>query len=359
MPEFDKDSKTEQATSKKLGKARDKGQVVHSKEVDTVAILFFGTVILYFIGPWMMKRIMMTSSSYFKRCASIEVSRASVQQLTGSAIMDFVVICAPFVLLCAVVGVIVNLAQVKFLWTTEPLKWKLSSIQPKLSKINFFKKDNLLTLCTSVGKLFIIAPIAAATIYAERMQFVQLMDMNSVMLYKFVAMLAFKIVMRVCIAMVFLAAADYFYQKWKHADNLKMTKQEVKDERKDAEGDPKVKSKQKQNMMQFMYHRMMAAVPKADVVVTNPTHYAVALKYDSSKMKAPKVVAKGARLVAKRIKELAKENKVPVIENKPLAQALFKSVKVGQEIPAVFYKAVAELLAFIYRVSGKIKPVKG
>ena len=349
----DKESRTEQATSKKRGKAREQGQVARSTEVDTVAMLFFGIIALYFISPWMLRRLMISASWFFREFPGIEISPGSIRQLSGNAIFLFLIITAPIVLIFALIGVTSNIAQIGFMWTTKPLKWKLQAIKPKFSKINIFSKNKLVDLGSTFGKLAIIGPIAALTIYKQRDQFIPLMDKTVYEILRFTSFTAFMIVLKVCAAMIFLAALDFAYRKWKHEDDIKMSKQEIKDERKDMEGDPKVKSQQRRAMLEFTYQRMMAAVPTADVVVTNPTHYAIAIKYDPEKMKAPKVVAKGARLVAQRIKELAKENRVPIVENKPLAQALYKSVKIGQMIPAQFYKAVAEVLAYIYRLNKK------
>ena len=173
-------------------------------------------------------------------------------------------------------------------------------------------------------------------------------------LWNFTAEVAFKIIFYVFLAMLVLSALDYLYQRWQYEESLKMTKQEVTDEHKQSEGDPKVKARIRSLQRQTAYHRMMAEVPKADVVITNPTHLAIALRFKSDEMPAPRVVAKGAGYIAERIRETAREHNVPIVENKPLAQTLFKMTELGDYIPVDLYRAVAEVLAYVYRLKGKV-----
>jgi len=172
-------------------------------------------------------------------------------------------------------------------------------------------------------------------------------------IWEFTHTAAFRIIFYVCLAMIVLAVLDYGYQRWQHEKALRMTKQEVKDERKQSEGDPQVKSRIRSLQRQAAYRRMMAEVPKADVVITNPTHLAIALRFDPAEMAAPRVVAKGADLLAERIRDIARANGVPLVENKPLAQALYKMAEPGDTIPVDLYRAVAEVLAYVYRLKGK------
>ena len=243
--------------------------------------------------------------------------------------------------------------QIGWLWTFKPLAPKWSQIKPKLSKLNPLKKDKIIDLFISIGKLLVIGSIVFYTIKGELFNFIPYVDKPLYYTWVFIMKLVFKVVVRVSIILIFLAVADYFKVWWKHEEEIKMTKDEVKQERKDIEGDPAIKSWQKSQRFKQFREFMMAKVPEADVVITNPIHYAVAVKYDELSMNAPQVVAKGMRKMAEKIKEIAKEHDIPIVENKPLAQALYNDVEVGQEIPATFYKTVAEVLAYVYKLKNK------
>jgi len=204
----------------------------------------------------------------------------------------------------------------------------------------------------SIMKLLIIGGISYGLIKAEMKGFPPLMQQGVGEIFLFIAQVAFKILFFVCLALIILALLDYIYQRWQFEQSIKMTKQEVKDEHKQVEGDPKVKSRIRKAQLEMAARRMMEAVPEADVVITNPVHLAVALKFEASEMVAPTVIAKGAGHIAERIKEIASEHQVPIVEDKPLAQTLFKMVEIGEFIPAELYRAVAEILAYVYRLKG-------
>jgi flagellar biosynthetic protein FlhB len=210
----------------------------------------------------------------------------------------------------------------------------------------------LVELVKNIVKLIIIGGVAWLVIRGEMQQFPALIHQEVGQILLFICKVAFKIILYVGLVLIILAALDYFYQRWQFEEDLKMTKQEVKDERKQTEGDPKVKSKIRSIQMEMAMRRMMEAVPEADVVITNPTHLAIAIKFDAQSMAAPIILAKGAGYVAEQIKEIAKENSVPMVEDKPLAQTLYKMVEVGDFIPVELYRAVAEILAYVYRLKG-------
>jgi flagellar biosynthesis protein FlhB len=355
MPDEYKEDKTEKATPKKRNKARSEGSVAQSQEVGTVAILTCGTLGIYFFGSSIVRYLMRTMLHFFSESASADVNPAWLSYTLSHIISGTLLTLAPFLLILILTTFAVSYLQIGFLLTAKGMKPKLSAIKPSLKKLNFFSKEKLITLGISIGKLTVIGLVTYMTIKKELPGFIPLMDQTVGHLWLFICKLAFRIIMKACMIMVLLAIIDYIYKRWKYEDDMKMTKQEVKDERKMQEGNPEVKGAIRGKQREFAMQRMMTDVPAADVVITNPTTYAVAVKYNPEGMAAPKVVAKGARLVADRIKEIARMHDIPIIENKPLAQALFKVVDVGYFIPLSFYKAVAEILAHVYRLKGKSK----
>jgi len=254
----------------------------------------------------------------------------------------------PLLLAIFSIALLVNYFQVGFVLSTD-------SIQPKLSKINpisgfqrLFSIRSLVELTKNVFKIFVVAFLVYITIKGEIENFIPLSDQSVGEILVYIGRLAFKIVFRTCLLLIILAIFDYLYQRWEFEKNLKMSKQEVKDELKQTEGDPIIKARIKRLQREAARKRMMASVPKADVVITNPTYLAVAIHYDQSKMSAPKVVAKGRGHIAEKIRKIATENKVAIVEDKPMAQILYKMVNVDEVIPTNLYKAVAEVLAFVY-----------
>jgi flagellar biosynthetic protein FlhB len=258
----------------------------------------------------------------------------------------------PFFVPILIAGIAGNVGQVGFEMHSEPLRPKLNKINPVAGLKKFVSVRSLVELAKSIMKLLIIGGISYGLIKAEMRGFPLLMQQGVGEILLFIAQVAFKILFFVCLALIILASLDYIYQRWQFEQSIKMTKQEVKDERKQVEGDPKVKSRIRKAQLELAAHRMMEAVPEADVVITNPVHLAVALKFEASEMMAPTVIAKGAGHIAERIKEIANAHQVPVIEDKPLAQTLFKIVEIGEFIPVELYRAVAEILAYVYRLRG-------
>jgi flagellar biosynthetic protein FlhB len=252
-------------------------------------------------------------------------------------------------------GIAINLMQVGFLFTTKPLGVKFSKINPINGFKRMFSTRTLVDLFKSLLKITVVGLIAY-TDYRNLMDaFPTYMGRDVYITFIHIMRTAFLMALKMCIAMVFIAAADFLYQWWKYEKDLRMTKQEVKDEHKMMEGDPQIKSKIRQKQRQMSAMRMMSKVPGADVVITNPTHYAVALKYEESMGSAPIVVAKGQDYIARKIKEIALEHNIEVVENPPLAQSLFALCEVDDEIPADLYQAVADILVFVYRQKGKVR----
>jgi flagellar biosynthetic protein FlhB len=261
----------------------------------------------------------------------------------------------PLLAVAMVAGIAINLIQVGTLFTTKPLMPKFDKLNP----INGFKElispKKLVELAKNLAKIIIVGLVAYNDYMAMLDSFAAYIGLDVEASFINILQDAFMMALRMCIAMVFISAADFFYQWWKYEKDLKMTKQEVKDEHKNTEGDPKIKSKIRQKQMQMSAMRMMSQVPEADVVITNPTHFAVALGYDDKKFGAPKVLAKGQDYIARKIRETAMEHDVHIVENPPLAQALFKACDVDEEIPSDLYQAVADILVFVYRQKGKLR----
>ena len=347
------DEKTEQPTPKKREDSRKKGQVARSQELNSVFIILTGVMGLMFFDAHLLSGF--TDAFHYNiGQIDIDLTVTKFYELfiaNGKALISLI---APIILLLGLVGILINIAQVGIGISPEAMK-------PKFDKLNIFQglkrlfsMKTLFNLIRDTIKIAIIAYIAYLTYKCEMVNYIPLADQELGQIMSFMAQISIKIVLRAAGVLLLLSILDYAYQKYDFEKGLKMTKQEVKDELKQHEGDPMIKMRIRRIQREMAHARMLQEVENADVVVTNPTHIAVALKYDADIMPAPTLVAKGQRLIAERIKEIAKNAGVPIIENKPLAQALFKSVEVGMAIPAKLFKAVAEVLAYVYKLKGKI-----
>ena len=354
MPdESNQEEKTEQPTPRKREDARKKGQVARSQELNSIFIIFMGLLALIIFSGQIYSSL---ASVFFYNVSkiSIELNSTSIYNLllaNGSAIVK---ILAPIMILLGVTGLVVNLAQVGLAFSPE-------SIKPQFNKFNIakglkrlFSTRTLFSLVRDVTKVIIIGYITYATFRGEMNNYIPLADQGIGQIFIFAAHVAIKILLRASAALFVLAILDYAYQRYDFEKNLKMTKQEIKDELKKYEGDPLIKMRIRRVQREMARARMLHEVRKADVVVTNPTHIAVALKYDADTMSAPTLVAKGERLMAEKIKEIAEMAGIPIVENKPLARALFEAVEIGMTVPAKLYRAVAEVLAYVYKLKGKI-----
>ena len=354
MAQGDFQEKTERATPKKREDARKRGNVAKSREMSSLGILVVGLSTLCLFGAFMYGNTTLVMQKSFAMIANPVIELAGVNELSGHLILSFFTIVLPLMTAVFLIAVISNVAQVGFLISWEALK-------PKFDKFDIIKglgrlvsKQSLMELFKSIAKLVMIGGVAILTVKGEMEGIKELGQLEVSGIGLCILKLILKIFFRVCIAMVFLAALDFAFQKWQFEEKLKMTKQEVKEEHKQREGDPLIKSRIRKVQMEVARKRMMQEVPEADVVVTNPVHLAVALKYDRALMNAPHVIAKGAELVAEKIKTLAREHNVPVVENKALAQSLYRAVDVGDEVPMDFYQTVAEVLAYVYKLKGKV-----
>ncbi len=351
--------KTEPATEKKKNDARDEGQVAKSKEIENAFSLMAAFVILRVYATVIAERLLGMFRlvyddipEYIKNYEG-RVNEVSIITLITEAFSQVLIIILPVMLVSFIVSFVCDVAQVKWHPTAKPLQPKGSKLNPINGFKKIFSKTALVELLKSILKIVIIAWVAYSYLRKNVTGFFLLYDMSLNSGIANTCNILINMGIRISIAYLIIALLDYAYQKWKYNDDLKMTKQEVKDEYKQQEGDPQIKGKIRQRMMQASRRRMMQELPKADVVITNPTHYAVALLYDADKYDAPVVVAKGADYLAQKIKEVAKENDIEIVENKPLARMLYANVEIGEMVPAELYQSVAEVLAFVYHLKGK------
>ena len=347
--------RTEPATPKRRKKAREEGQVARSIELTNAAIFLaiIGNMLLF--GNFTFRHLFDIIQEYFSNWILMDLNPTNSYFLLQLTMRKFLLIIAPWLIITCLVGLAINFFQVGWMLTWKPVIPKFSKINPIKGFSRFFSKDMLISLGKSLVKIIIVAIILYFTIKNDYPKIVMLMDKSPYDILLYISKITLKIFLKIFLLfLVPLGILDFIYQKHEYEENLKMTKEEVKDEMRQAEGDPEVKKKIRSKQLEIARRRMMREVPKADVIITNPTHLAIALQYDRLTMPAPKVIAKGAGLIAERIKEIARENDIPIVENKPLAQTLYKIVELGDFIPENLYKAVAEVLAYVYRLKGKI-----
>jgi len=347
--------KTEKATPKKRKDAREKGQVFKSFEFSSAVTLLVLFIALRLAFPHMIAQF---KSAYIRfldiRPPFDQIYSAGGLQMMGLDVLIMLgVIAAPISVFALVLGLAINYWQVGFLFTGDTLVPKLSRINPIEGFKRMFSLRTLTELLKSTLKVIIVAVIAYQEYMTVTRNLPGLLDLNVSQGAAFIGNSIYNLSIRIGVGLLILAILDYIYQWWEYEKSLRMSKQEIKDEYKQMEGDPQIRSKIKEKQRQMGLRRMMQQVPNADVVVTNPTHYAVALRYEPSLSNAPVVVAKGLNLVALRIKEIAQKSMVTIVENPPLAQVLYSSSEVGQSIPADLFHAVAEVLAYVYSIKGK------
>lgn len=355
MPDRNYQDRTEPATPKRREEARKKGQIAQSREISSVLVLLSALGVFFFSGLHIFQGLSDLMRGVFQNIATLRLQEGSISVFLFEILLQIFIILMPLMLAVVVAGIAANLLQVGFLFTLEPLTPKLSKLNPFSGIKRLLSLRSLAELSKSLLKVVVVGGIAFLMVKGELESIPSLMHMAVGETLSFFGRVSFKIGLYTCLTLIVLALLDYAFQRWQHEKSLRMTKQEVKDELKQREGDPAVKARIRGVQRDMAQRRMMESVPKADVVITNPTHLAIALKYDAEKMMAPKVTAKGAGFIAERIRELAKRNGVPVVEHKPLAQTLFKVVEIGGIIPASLYKAVAEILAYVYGLKTEIK----
>lgn len=350
------EEKTEKATGKKRRDERKKGNVPISRDVVILVSLvgmFFCTKLVFSDIYLNLKQYLM---SFIGMTASLEtVNNDLIMDLAQNFMVTFVRICAILLILSILLSVVTTAFQTKLLFTTKSFKPNFGKLNPINGLKRLFSLRSVVEVIKGLIKITILFVIIYQYIEKRVIELPDLLTIDLISGCIYILDTTFGLVMTVAIAFAAIAGLDYFYQRWDYERQMRMTKQEVKEEYKQMEGDPKVKGKIKQTQMKMAMSRMMQAVPTADVVIKNPTHFAVALKYDPEKNQAPVVVAKGQDELALRIIRIAEENDVYVMENKPLARAIYAATELNQEIPADYYGAIAEILVYVYKLKNKLQ----
>ena len=347
--------KTEEATPKKLEKAREDGKVAKSKDIPIACTLFIMFMVLKVGVGYIGESIMDVYSDVFGRMADYvneEFTINTAMTIITYAFKHIALIAGPLILCVIVIAFFSNALQIKWKVSAKPMKPKFSSLNPVSGMKRLFSKDKLFELFKSVAKIAVLSYVVFDALSDRWGLLTEMYRVDLVSAIGLVGDLVIEIGMKISLIFMVIAVADFAYQKYKFKKDMKMTKQEVKDEYKQAEGDPKVKGQIKQRMMQASHRRMMQQVPQADVVITNPTHLAVALRYDRERDEAPVVIAKGADYLAEKIKETARLNDIEIVENKPLARMLYYNVDLDSQIPPELYQMVAEVIAFVFGLKG-------
>lgn len=353
MAEDDGD-KTEAPTPKRRQEARENGQIARSPDLSAASLLLAAVLLLTWFGPNVVEACKTVMEETFQGLNGRgEALTDPIRTLTLAGFKVGIAL-APIPLGLMLVAVVVNIAQVGFQLSPEKLMPKIESLNPAngLGRI-FGKGQGVVSLLMNLVKMGLIGIMAYSAVRNRTAEIMGSQQLDYDVIFVLGARILYDLTIRIAVLLLVLAIIDYAYQKYKITKSLMMTKQEVKDEMKNMDGDPHIKARRRQIAMQRHMQRIKSAVPTADVIVTNPTHYAVALKYDPENMGAPKVVAKGADYLAQKIRELAVTNGVPILERPPLARALYRTVEVGGEVPEEYYAAVAEILAYVYEISGK------
>ena len=348
--------KTEPATAKKLEDARKEGKVAKSKELtaafDLIVLFLVLKFFVTYVGESMLEvyTVIYSGIADFVSINRTGISSVAVSSYLRNVIIKSIIIVIPFFIFGVVITLLISIYQVGWKVTSKPLQPKLDKFNPINGFKRIFSKDSLFELIKSVFKIGLIAYVAYTSISGHKDDLFVLYDITLQQAVGLVGEIIINAGLKISIVYLLVGIADFAYHKHKFNEDMKMTKQEVKDEYKNAEGDPQVKGRQRARMREASQRRMMQDVPKADVVITNPTHLAVAIKYEPQESKAPVVLAKGEDYLAEKIKETARENNVEIVENKPLARMLYHNVDIGSEIPPELYQSVAEVLAMVYKL---------
>ena len=344
------DDKTEEPTSKKIDDARNEGNVPKSAEISGAIILTFGTVYVLFFSSYSLmeiKKLMIFSYSYIGQ----ELDGALFYAITFQVVIALLKALGPFFILIILLVLVSNIAQFGFI--TIPLKIDFQKLDPIKGLTGIFGFKKLIESVKLLAKLAIIMGVMFLLFALTYQKFLAMMNQETSDTIATMFELTVYFISAILFIIIIFAIIDFYFTRYYYMKSLKMSKQEIKDEFKNMEGDPQVKGRIRRIQMQMAQKRMMSSVPDADVVITNPTHYAVALKYDNKVDSAPKIVAKGIDFLAIKIKDIAKENKIPIIENPALARSLYDQIEIDREIPSEFYKAMAEIFSYVYELKRK------
>ncbi len=350
MPEERFEERTEPATPRRRQEARERGHVARSADLSSAVILLAAVLTLEFFGRSFLEGVFAALKGVLERLAEMDGARENLLLhfggIAGAAALGLL----PFLGVVLVAAAGINLLQVGFVFTAEPLAPKLERIDPVEGMRRIFSVRSLVRLLSGLLKVTAVGGVVFATVWGERSRLLGLLDAGFEDILKYGIGATFMVALRAVLVLLVLAILEFGYQRWQYERDLRMSRAEIREELKRYEGDPKVRERRRAVQRQLALQRMMQRVPKATVVITNPIHVAVALEYDRERMPAPVVTAKGAELLARRIREAAMEHGVPVVQRPDLAQALYRTVEVGQAIPMELYQAVAEVLAYVYRV---------
>jgi len=351
--EQDKDQKTEQPTAKRLEEAFKKGNVPFSREVTNFMILAMLALTVSWFAPTIMIDMKNLLVPFLDKADSLPTDRVGLGQLLSKAAFgSLAIIAAP--LICVIIAVMASsLMQNGLVLSNDPVMPQLERISPLKGLKRMFSIRSVMEFIKSLLKIGIVGYVAFIAVYPEMGHIRQLPGSSVMAMLMFLATVAMRMTLGVAIAMFFIAIFDLMFQRFQYTKSLRMTRQEIREEYKQSEGDPIIKQRLRRIRMERARKRMMASVPMADVIITNPTHFAVALQYDTATMKAPTVVAKGKDLIALKIREIAEEHKVPIVENPPLARALFDSAEIDEEIPFTHYEAVAKVISYVFGLKGR------
>ncbi|NEU29357.1 flagellar biosynthesis protein FlhB [bacterium LRH843] len=347
---FFSEEKTEKATPKKRQDQRKKGQVAKSSDLNTAIILLLVFLFLWLFGGMLGQTLLNLLKHTFQTYLLMDVTEENFMAMFYEIIMESALVLLPIMLIAMLAGVLASFMQVGALFAPEAIKMQLSKLDPIKGAKRIFSVRALVEFVKSLLKISFAGVVVYIIIWTNLEDVMLLSQMSVADGFYLIARLTATLGISVAILLLILAVPDYLYQKYDHEKQMKMSKKDIKDEHKNIDGDPMVKSKRKQKQMEMAMQRMMQEVPNADVVITNPTHFAVVLKYDEEKADAPIVVAKGVDFLAQKIKGIAKENEIATVENKPLARALYHQTNIGDQIPEDLFKAVAEILAYVYRL---------
>ncbi len=342
--------KTEDATPKRKREARQKGQVAKSSDINAAFGLLVILLTLFMLRQYYLEGANNVLRFFLSNRMNWELSQENFSVLVQEVLYEFAKLIAPLLLFAAMAGLISNLAQVGFLFAPEAIKPKLSNINPAQGFKKIVSKKALVELVKAIIKTVVVGVVAYVLVASRFEDLLMIMQTNVFGTFQIASSVIFRVALGAVGIFAGIAILDYLFQRYEHNERLKMSKQEVKEEYKQTEGDPQIKSKLKEKQREFAMGRMMQEVPESTVIITNPTHLAIAVKYNPEELVAPMVVAKGADYIAQKIIEVAKEHDIPVVENKPIAWLLHDNVEIGEEIPEEMYQAVAEILAMLYRL---------
>jgi len=347
MAEESGQERTEEASSKRRDDFRKKGQVAQSKEINTAALMSVSILLWYFYGPTFWSKLSWMVEYIWAQAGQYEVTPTSIVKIYGFVLKNSAMLLAPLFLMVLIIGFCASYFQIGWLFTTKPLMPDFSKLDPIKGAARFVSKRSMVELIKSLCKVVLVGYIAYKTVFNEFENALYLVDMEVLETLNYVGSVALVVLFKSCGIMLLLSLIDFLFVRWEMEEKMKMTKQEQKEEYKESEGDPHLKARIRSLQQEMARNRMMAEVPKADVVITNPTHLSVAIQYEQGKTDAPVVIAKGADNIAMKIREIARENDVPLVENVPVARALYK-VDIGAVVPEQMFKAVAEILAYVY-----------